>query len=170
MRLKQTSPTLRRLRPALAALIALAAVSCDERTPLLRDEAVEGLAPYDVRVVDAEILLIDGQRTRLANVDAPAIVPSSRCWAEAVAARDAVQALQTIVRQGRTVEVRQTGQRDPLGRNLAHVLIDGLDVGDALYEQSLVARPGPQAFRWCEPMSRNREGAPPMDPLLALTR
>jgi len=145
-------------------------LSCEQRAPLLRDGQVDGPDPYDVQVVDSEIMIIDGQRIHLANVDAPAIVPSSRCWAEAVAARDAFQALQTMVRGGRTVEVRPTGERDPLGRTLAHVLIDGLNVGDALYEQALVARPGPHPFRWCEPMGRNREGAPPMDPLLALSR
>lgn len=160
----------RRLKPALAALLALAALSCEQREPLLRDKGFEGPDPYDVQVVDAEVLLIDGQRIHLANVDAPALVPSSRCWGEAVAARGAVQALQAMVREGRTVEVRHTGQRDPLGRSLAHVLIDGLDVGDALYEQALAARPGPQAFRWCEPMSRSREGAPSMNPLFALSR
>ena len=171
MRSRRTSePGRRGLRVGLAALGAFIVLSCEDR-PLLRDAAeAEGGGDYDVRVVDAEIMLVDGRRVRLANVDAPALVPTSRCWAEAIAARDAVLHLQAIVRQGRTVEVRLTGRQDPLGRSLAHVLIDGLDVGDALYEQALVARPAARPFRWCEPMSRETEGAPPMNPLLALTR
>ena len=170
MRSRRTSERGRRgLRVALAAVGAFMVLSCEDR-PLLRDAASEEGDDYDVRVVDAEIMLVDGRRVRLANVDAPALVPSARCWAEAIAARDAVLHLQAIVRQGRTVEVRLTGRQDPLGRSLAHVLIDGLDVGDALYEQALVARPTARPFRWCEAMSRETEGAPPMNPLLALTR
>jgi len=124
----------------------------------------------NVKVVDAQIMVVDGRRIRLANVEAPVLAPLARCWGEAIAAKEAVLRLQQMVREGRTVEVEATGRKDPIGRELAHVRIDGLDVGDALYEQSLVARPGERPFRWCEPMSRQTAGAPPMDPVLAMTR
>ena len=154
---------------AVAALLAGALLSCEER-PLLRDEGYAGPDPYDVRVVDAEIVIVDGRRIKLSNVDAPALVPSARCWAEGIAARDAVAFLHNLVKTGRTVEVRLDGPKDAVGHSLARVLIDGVDVGDAMYEQSLVARPTAAPFRWCEPMSRAREGAPPMNPLLSVSR
>jgi len=75
-----------------------------------------------------------------------------------------------MVENGRVAEVRIEREGEGLGRDFGRVLIDGLDVGDALYEQSLAARPGERPFRWCEPMSRAVEGAPPMNPVLALTR
>ena len=153
---------------ALAALLALAA--CDDRSPLLTEDSPAEEALKDVRVVDAEIMIVDGRRIRLANVEAPALAPLSRCWGEAIAAKEAVSFLQQMVREGRTVEVEPTGDPDATGRQPARVRIDGLDVGDALYEQSLVARPGPRPFRWCDPMSRATAGAPPMDPVLAMTR
>ena len=153
----------------LAAAALLALTACEERSPLMAEDLLEE-EPKNVKVVDAEVLIVDGRRIRLANVDAPALAPLSRCWGEAVTAKEAVLFLQQLVREGRTVEVEPTGDTDPIGRALARVRIDGLDVGDALYEQSLVARPGPRPFRWCDPMSRATENAPPMDPVLAMTR
>jgi endonuclease YncB( thermonuclease family) len=152
---------------AMALLLALAACGGDE--PLLADD-VGDVELNNVKVVDAQIMVIDGRRIRLANVQAPVLAPLSRCWGEAIAAKEAVLYLQQLVHEGRTVEVEPTGRKDSIGRDLAHVRIDGLDVGDALYEQSLVARPSEHPFRWCEPMSRQTTGAPPMDPVLAMTR
>jgi endonuclease YncB( thermonuclease family) len=159
----------RRTAVTLAALALTTLAACEERRPLIAEDLGEEDL-RDVKVVDAEIMIIDGRRIRLSNVEAPALAPMSRCWGEAIAAKEAVAYLQQMVREGRTVEVEPEARRDPIGRTLARVRIDGLDVGDAMYEQSLVARPGPRPFRWCEPMSRSTEGAPPMDPVLAMTR
>ena len=154
---------------ALAAALVLVLAACGDDPPLIAEDF--GDAPLNnVKVVDAEVMVIDGRRIRLANVEAPALAPLSRCWGEAIAAKEAVLRLQQLVREGRTVELEPTGRKDPIGRELAHVRVDGLDVGDALYEQSLVARPGQRPFSWCEPMSRQTVGAPPMDPVLAMTR
>ena len=157
------------MRRGLLAALLLTLAACGDDPPLLAEDLGDAEL-NNVKVVDAEILVIDGRRVRLANVEAPALAPLSRCWGEAVAAKEAVLQLQQMVREGRTVEVEPTGRKDPIGRDLVRVRIDGLDVGDLLYEQSLVARPGDRPFRWCEPMSRQTVGAPPMDPVLAMTR
>ena len=154
---------------ALAAAALLALAACHERPGTPPDPTPEG-TDYDVRVIDTEILMVDGRRVKLSNVDAPALVPAARCWAEAVAAKEAIVFLQETAVSGRTAEVVPDGRQNLPGRIVGRVLIDGLDVGDALYNQGLAARPGSQPFRWCEPMSSQTDGAPPMDPVLALTR
>ena len=156
-------------RVGLAMLAALSVLSCKGQNTLINADAPDE-EPYSVTVVDAEVLIVDGKRVQLSNVDAPALVPTARCWGEAIAAREAVAFVQRIVSEGRVAEVRIEDEGQGRGRAFGRVLIDGLDVGDALYEQSLAARPGERPFRWCEGMSRQTEGAPPLDPVLALTR
>ena len=153
----------------LAVLAVLTVLSCRCDDTLINANAPDE-EPYSVTVVDAEVLIVDGKRVQLSNVDAPALVPTARCWGEAIAARDAVAFVQRMVSEGRVAEVRVEDEGEGRGRAFGRVLIDGLDVGDALYEESLAARPGKRPFRWCEPMSRSVEGAPPMDPVLALKR
>ena len=108
-------------RMLAAALLLLAA--CDGDSPLLTDDPGE-VELNNVKVVDAQILVIDGRRIRLANVQAPVLAPLSRCWGEAIAAKEAVLHLQQMVHEGRTVEVEPTGRKDPIGREYAHVRID----------------------------------------------
>lgn len=162
-------PLRRSRRPAAAALLALLALAACNKRSLINADSPDS-PPYEVKVVDAEVIIVDGTRVQLSNIDAPALVPTARCWGEAVAAREAVRFVQTMVDNGRVAEVRIERDAEGMGRAFGRVLIDGLDVGDALYEQSLAARPGERPFRWCEPMSDASEGAPPMDPVLAITR
>jgi hypothetical protein len=58
------------------------------------------------------------------------------------------------------MKVEHTGKRDSYDRSLVLVSLDGLDLGQTLYDRGAAAKPSDGAFRWCEPVSRELDGAP----------
>lgn len=90
------------------------------------------------------IRLCDGERIRIANIDAPEMRGSSRCnkgrggWCDyplAIRSRDALRAFLasgnvTITRRG----------KDRYGRTLARISVNGRDAGAYLIDQGLARR------------------------------
>jgi endonuclease YncB( thermonuclease family) len=153
------------------AALALAAAACDEpprQRPALQAPAL-GLLNR-VTVLQADVLVIDGTRYRLANAFAPEQVPAARCWAEAAAAKASIAAMREMVRSARTVSVNATGPVDAQTRIPAIVQFDGLDAGEALVQRGLAARDGSRRFSWCEPISKNDPRGPPLSSLFDLGR
>jgi endonuclease YncB( thermonuclease family) len=100
-----------------------------------------------VRVVDGDTLNLDGERVRLANIDAPEMPPKSRCPAEAEGALAATARLETLVRGG-DLTLERTGV-DRYGRTLAHVYVDQADVGRSLIAAGLVRPWEGRRRSWC---------------------
>ena len=67
-----------------------------------------------------------------------------------------------MVSDARSIQVTQAGGQDEYSRPFVHIGLDGSDLGDALYEAGMVARPPkPGArFNWCAPLSEANTGAP----------
>jgi hypothetical protein len=72
-----------RILAALALASALAA--CGKSQQPLKIEAPPSITGH-VRVLDADVLVIDGQHLRLANAYGPESLLHARCWAESLAA------------------------------------------------------------------------------------
>ena len=122
-----------------------------------------------VRVLSADALVIDGRHVRLANAYAPQGVPDARCWGEAAAAKLATSWVRDKVREARSVTVEAARGVDEYHRDLALVGLDGVDLGQALYETGLAGRRTDATngrFSWCEPVSGQAAGAPPVSALL----
>jgi hypothetical protein len=115
-----------------------------------------------VRVLDADVLIVDGINLRLANGVAPQPIPHAQCWAEAVAAIYARNETRALVSGAHSIDVRRTGGHDDYNRPFADITLDGADLGDALFRAGLVARKPTGRFDWCAPVSQEKEGAPPV--------
>ena len=153
-----------------AAVLAAAGLPGCGRSPSDVPPASEDPPPSltdRVRVVEAHSLVIDGQRVRLSNADAPELFPGARCWAEAVLAKQAFFTVLETVQQGRDVLLRPAGRQNRWGQALAEVTVDEVDLGDLLYEQGLASRPTGRRFDWCGELTTNAPGAPGLDPLFA---
>ena len=123
-----------------------------------------------IRVVEAHSLIVDGQRVRLSNADAPELFPGARCWAEGVLAKQAFFTVSETVQEGRTVLLRPLGRENRWGQALAEVIVDDVNLGDLLYEQGLASRPTGRRFDWCTEVNPQVAGAPTLTPLFAAGR
>ncbi|HSV03657.1 MAG TPA: nuclease [Phenylobacterium sp.] len=150
--------------------LALALAGCG-RAPEPRPAAAPP-APLSerVKVLNGDVLTVDGEDLRLADAYAPQPIPDARCWAEALAAREAAGELRTLIAEGRAITVKRTGQRDEYNRALAYVTLDRLDLGDTLYAMGLAARRGQARFRWCAGFSEETAGAPTLQSLMGAGR
>ena len=73
--------------------------------------------------------------------------------------------MKDLIEHARSFEMKPTGGMDTYNRTLALVDIDGADLGDILYEQGLAARPVEPRFDWCQPISKQSDGAPKISTL-----
>lgn len=122
-----------------------------------------------VRVLAADAMVIDGKHIRLSNAYAPQGIPDARCWAEASAAKQATQWVRARMREGREVTVEPTGGFDEFHRELAVVHVDGVDLGQLMFENGLASRRSTgrdNRFPWCEPISAKAADAPGENALL----
>jgi endonuclease YncB( thermonuclease family) len=155
--------------PHLAALLVaggLALAGCGRRAepPL---QAPAGLTVAErVRVLNADVLVIDGRHVRLAGAATPQPIPDARCWAEALAAKQATAAVRDLVRGARTLSIQPTGQTDSYNRAIAHVLLDDQDLARTLHDAGLAADKPLDGFGWCEPISKEEPGAPEFKALM----
>ena len=163
-----------RIAAVAAAALAVAALQGCGRSRPAEDApaAADPLPPLSdrVRVVEAHSLVIDGQRVRLSNADAPELFPGARCWGEAVLAKEAFFTVQEAVQLGQDVLLRPQGRENRWGQVLAEVTIDEVDLGDLLYGRGLAARPTGGRFDWCAEVDPGTPGAPTLDPLFAMGR
>ena len=87
------------------------------------------------------IRLCDGERVRIANIDAPEMPGSPKCergrggWCDYRLAVQSRDTLQGLLASGPVVIIRQ-GQ-DSYGRTLAHVTVNGQDAGRYLVRLGL---------------------------------
>jgi len=146
---------------ALAAIAALATAGCERRAerPLASGPPPPTVASR-VWVLGGDSLIVDGQHIRLANAFAPQTVPDARCWAEALAAKFAIQQVKNWMQSARTIQVEPTGERDVYNRAVARVALDGADLGDQLFREGLAGQPPRGRFEWCNGVSVTQDGSP----------
>ncbi|HET9160611.1 MAG TPA: hypothetical protein VFN88_08365, partial [Caulobacteraceae bacterium] len=150
------------------AVLAMLAACGRKSEPPPAQSAAPTLKPA-VTVLNADVLVIQGKHYRLANGYAPQPVPDARCWAEAVAARQATRVVADMVSRAGAVTAQSTGGEDEYARIFAKISIDGTDLGDVLFKDGLAARPpGGRRFEWCDPISRNGSGAPDVFSMMEL--
>lgn len=95
-------------------------------------------------VVDGDTLWWQGEKIRIADIDAPEL--HGRCQAEralAIAARDRLAQLVNA----RSVTIARTG-KDRFGRTLARLSVDGRSIGEQLKREGLAVR-WPNRKDWC---------------------
>lgn len=153
----------------VATAVATAVASCQKAPdPPSSIPPPPGLGDR-VRVLSADAMVIDGRHVRLANAYAPQGVPDARCWAEASAAKQANGWVRAKMRDARTVAIEPTTGFDEFHRELALVSLDGVDLGQALYEAGLASRRSSgrdSRFPWCDPISAKASDAPAVGALL----
>ena len=159
--------------PTLVAILALAAflAGCSRPSRFMQSgPAPRAALPDRVKVLNGDVVVVDGQNLRLANAFAPQPVPYARCWAEAVAAREATRELRAMVADSHEIAVRTTPQRDEFNRTIAFVSLDRLDLGDTLVAAGLAARRSEPPFRWCAGFSEETKDAPTLQSLMDFSR
>ncbi len=118
----------------------------------------------DVSNHDGDTLRAGGVSYRLAMVDTPEIGKQRpRCWAELAMGMRAAGRVRSILENaqrieampdednpGRTSTDEQGWPLDYFGRRLAHISIDGRDLGELLIAEGLGVRWGPrEQHDWC---------------------
>ena len=108
-------------------------------TPLILAAAVCSV----VSVHDGDTIRCDGEKVRIANIDAPELPGSPKCqdrrvsyaWCDYRAGEAARVALVRLVSRG-PVRITRLGT-DAYGRTLATISVNGVDAGDYLIAQGL---------------------------------
>ena len=157
-----------RKRQIVLALVLLTAACQKTPDPPSSIAVPPGLGDR-VRVLSADALVIDGKHVRLANAYAPQGIPDARCWAEAAAAKQATLWVRNHMREAREIAVQPTGGFDEFHRELAVVHVDGVDLGQLMFENGLASRRSTgrdNRFPWCEPISAKAPDAPVVGSLL----
>ena len=153
----------------VSIILALAALAgCDRPKPAPVADVPAAVRPHVV-VLAADILVVDGKHVKLSNAFGPEPVPDARCWAEALAAKQAIRTVSAMMDRAATVQVHPTGKVDEFNRELAKVDVDGADLGELLYAQGLAARSTGRRFEWCDPVSRGDANAPNILTMMELT-
>ncbi|NMG39971.1 thermonuclease family protein [Chelativorans sp. ZYF759] len=100
-------------------------------------------------VVDGDTFWFDGERVRIADIDAPEI-SRPECSREAELGRRSTQRLQALLNEG-PFELRRQGSRDRdvYGRLLRTVHRDGGSLGDVLVNEGLARHWRGRSERWC---------------------
>ncbi len=145
----------------LGTVAAVTLAGCSRGSPLFVDVPPPPRSAQVV-VLEPDALVVDGRHVRLSNAVAPQLVPHARCWAEAVAARQARDAVRSLVIEARDVTVTPTGGVDEYTRSLSRVSLDGRDLGQALLGRGMAAPPDRRPFDWCAPLSTSLAAGPPL--------
>ncbi|WP_300973443.1 thermonuclease family protein [Sphingomonas sp. LHG3406-1] len=99
-------------------------------------------------VVDGDTFHLDGEKIRIAGIDAPE-THQSRCPEEKALGDRATERLHDLLNGGAVTLVSYERDRDRYGRLLRNVEVDGHDVGATLIREG-VARPYGNGRRsWC---------------------
>lgn len=166
--MRRSAGSATRLAASVALVLALGACGRGKPQPPPPGEAVGQVRPT-VTVVNADAYVIDGKHVRLARAFAPEPVPHARCWAEALAAKQAARVVQAMFDRAARIDVQPTGGADEYARAYAKVRLDGADLGEILFHEGLVARPPKGRFEWCNPLSRDDAGAPDLWSVMELS-
>ncbi|WP_332310943.1 thermonuclease family protein [Novosphingopyxis sp. YJ-S2-01] len=95
-------------------------------------------------MVDGDTAWVNGEKIRLANIDAPEI--RGKCSSERALAIAARNRLATLLRPG--FQIHRTGT-DRYGRTLARITVDGVDVGRVLVVEGLAREWTSRREPWC---------------------
>lgn len=100
-------------------------------------------------VVDGDTFTLNGEKVRIAGIDAPETRPS-RCPREAELGEAATERLHALLNSGPLELTSIDRDRDRYGRLLRNVSVNGRDVGEVLIAEG-VARPyGGRRRSWCD--------------------
>jgi len=143
------------VRTALAILMALATATLwIALFMFVKAAKAETVDPHKVYVIDGDTVVIARERIRLLGIDAPE-TREARCERERVAGYETTARVVDLLRFGRIVDIRRQGH-DQYGRTLAHIVIDGRDLGEQLVREKLALpyRSGAEAqaarlTHWC---------------------
>lgn len=119
------------------------------------DESFDGAEA--IEAVDGGTVLIEGEPYRLAGISTPRPAPTAACWAEALLADEAHEAL-ALALMGK-VEIAPD-QGDPPGA--IRLIVDGRSLSRDLVEQGLAA-PTSEPWDWCGPLDLSAPKAPRLD-------
>lgn len=158
---------------ALAAALALSQAGCRRKPepPLQAPPSAAGQTVAErVKVLNADVLVVDGRHVRLADAVAPQPIPDARCWAEALAAQFATAAVRDRMSEARDIRVEPTGRTDEYNRVIARVFLDNQDLAASLHDDGLVATSATGRFGWCGPISEQEPGAPDVKSLMDFSR
>lgn len=117
-----------------------------------------GLAPGDAAAdevrnataIDGDTIEAGGQRYRVANIDTPEVGDGARCAAERRHGQRATQRARALLDGAARVETRPIGRTDRYGRQVAYILIDGRDLGEALIAEGLARPWRGRREPWCD--------------------
>lgn len=96
-------------------------------------------------VVDGDTVWIEGEKIRLANIDAPE--PAGRCVEERIVGARATVRLAELLASGE-LRIEREGV-DRYGRTLATLKVDDVDVGAVLITEGLARRWKGSRENWC---------------------
>jgi endonuclease YncB( thermonuclease family) len=130
----------------LSLMLGLAA--CAGRPSIYVDN--QAAETHEVKVLAGDRVVIDGQAVTLADAEAPHPAPRAACQAEAVAARQAAEAVRSALANARHVEVLPANRAG----DLRLVNLDGLDLGQTLIGQGLAVDRGDAPMDWCLRIAR----------------
>lgn len=144
-----------RMRAARAIAVFVAAVA------IVLGPALALLAPIDeasadqpraIRVVDGDTLrdLRSDTTYRVVNIDAPEVGRNARCTAERALGHSATRRARALVAAARRLEMRNVGRVDRYGRAVAHIIVDGRDLGQTLISEGLARPWRGRREPWCD--------------------
>jgi len=112
--------------------------------------AGEADARADCRAVDGDTIACGKTYVRIVNVDTPELGAHARCPAEAELAERARRFTAEQL-AGSKIEIRPDPKRprDRYGRTLARVVVDGIDLGEALVAAGLAREWDGKRRPWC---------------------
>jgi micrococcal nuclease len=107
-------------------------------------------ARSDCRAIDGDTIACGKTHIRIVNVDTPELGAGARCPAEADLAERARRFTAEQL-AGSKIEIRPDAKRprDRYGRTLARVVVDGIDLGEALVAAGLAREWDGKRRPWC---------------------
>ena len=99
-------------------------------------------------VVDGDTFYLDGQKVRIANIDAPE-THDYRCASELALGDRATERLQVLLNSGAVTMTSIDRDRDKYGRLLRNVSVKGRDVGETLISAGLARAYAGGRRPWC---------------------
>lgn len=153
--------------PLLIGLSVAVLAACSKPEPQAAGQRPQGPLRH-VQVLQGDAIVIDGRHLRLANAVTPARMPQARCWAEALAGREARRRTGELTANAGDVLIDPTGAKDEYAREIARVSIDGVDLGEALIAEGMAVRPRAPAFDWCGRVSTQVTDGPNVSALADL--
>jgi len=99
-------------------------------------------------VVDGDTFWIEGQKVRIAGIDAPE-THEPRCASELELGNEATEKLRALLNSGRVTMTGIDRDRDRYGRLLRNVAVNGQDVGEAMVAAGVAREYAGGRRPWC---------------------